>query len=106
MIYGQITPAIDGDWYRVSLNESQGLTITARSQSLGGTAWPAITVLDPSGVEVAHDDLSRLEPIVHVRAQRAGEYRIQVQDRGYRNTTAPLYELTLTAAPLYERPSP
>ncbi len=83
----------------MSLNESQGLTITARSQSLGGTAWPAITVLDPSGVEVAHDDLSRLEPIVHVRAQRAGEYRIQVQDRGYRNTTAPLYELTLTAAP-------
>ncbi|MBL8828276.1 MAG: hypothetical protein JNM18_14945 [Planctomycetaceae bacterium] len=98
-IYGQITPAVDGDWYRVSLDESQGLTIAARSLSLGGTVWPTITVLDPSGAEVAHDALNRLEPVVHLRAQRSGEYRILVQDRGYRGTPAPLYELTLTSAP-------
>lgn len=99
VIHGQIAPAIDADWYRVSLDAGQGLTIAARSISLGGTVWPTITVYDPQGVEVAHDALNRLEPIVHVVAAKAGEYRVSVQDRSYRSTAAPFYQLTLTTGP-------
>jgi hypothetical protein len=99
LIHGQIAPAVDADWYRVQLDAGQGLTIAARSVSLGGTVWPTITVYDPQGAEVAHDALNRLEPIVHVVATKAGEYRVAVQDRSYRSTTVPFYQVMLTTGP-------
>ena len=99
VVCGRIEPGTDVDWYRVQLQAGDGLTLSCRSTTLGGTLQPTIIVVDPSGREVAHDSLLQLEPAVHVEAKESGIYAICVQDRSYRTTPAPFYQLSLTTGP-------
>jgi hypothetical protein len=99
VINGRLDPGTDIDWYKVRLNAGVGLTMNCRSVTLGGTAWPTLTVLDPQGREIAHDAMTNLEPTLHFQPPTDGEYRIGVQDRSYRSTPAPFYRLTLTTGP-------
>ncbi len=97
--HGRITPGPDADWYKIRLATGDALTMECRSTSLGGKVWPTLTVLDPSGREIAHDALTRLEPRVHVQIKEAGDYLVRVEDRAYRQTAAPFYRLTMTTGP-------
>lgn len=99
VINGRLDSGTDIDWYKVRLKADIGLTINCRSQTLGGTAWPTLTILDREGQEIAHDAMTDLEPTLHFRPPTDGEYRIGVQDRSYRATPAPFYRLTLTTGP-------
>ena len=103
VVYGRIDPGTDTDWFRVKVPKDANLAVVCRSPSLGGTVLPTVSVFGPSGhedSEWAHDSLMRTEPRLIAQWDEAGEFLIRVQDRSYRTTPAPFYELTLSTGPI------
>jgi len=103
VVYGKIEPGADTDWFRVKVPNGANLAVACRSQSLGGTALPTVSVFGPGGGEIderAHDSLIRSEPRLIAIRDDAGEFLIRLQDRSYRTTPMPFYELTLTTDPM------
>jgi len=106
VVYGRIEPGTDIDWYRVKVPKGANLGVTCRSVSIGGTALPTIGLFGPNDPEnadeLAHDWMQRTEPCLYLYRDY-GETDIcyvRVQDRSYRTTPAPIYELSLTTGPL------
>jgi hypothetical protein len=101
VVFGRIEPGTDTDWFRVNVPKGANLAVVCRSPSLGGTVLPTIGVFIRSeNGEWAHDSLMRTEPQLIAPWDEAGEFLVRVQDRSYRTTPAPFYELTLTTGPL------
>lgn len=95
-----IDSATDADCFRVTLAAGQPLRVRFQSQSLGNDVEPALTIFDPQGRELLHDDGSELEPTLAFRAPTAGDYTIRVHERVWRKPAAPGYRLTVTDLPL------
>lgn len=103
VVYGRIEPGTDTDWFRAKVPKGATLSVACRSPSLGGTVLPTVSVFGPTGgedAEWAHDSLMRAEPRLNVFRDDIDEFLIRVQDRSYRTTPLPFYELTLTTYPM------
>ncbi len=95
-----INPATDVDCFQVTLSAGQALRVRFQSLSLGNEVEPAITIFDPQGRELLHDDGSDLEPTLAFRAPMAGAYTIRVHERVWRKPVAAGYRLTVTDRPV------
>lgn len=100
VVNAAIDPATDSDCYRVTLSAGQPLRVRFQSTSLGNAVEPAITIFDPNGRELLHDDGSDLEPTLALRAPIAGDYTIRVHERVWRKPAAAGYRLTITDRPV------
>jgi hypothetical protein len=99
VIDGAIDPATDRDDFLVPVRAGQRVAIAFRSQSLGGSVLPALTVFAPDGRELLHDPGGQAEPTLDLLAPEEGTYRVRVEDRSYRRDAYSTYRLTLFTGP-------
>lgn len=95
-----IDPATDVDCFRVALSAGQPLRVWCQSRSLGNDVEPALTIFDPHGREILHDEGDQPEPLLAFRAPLAGDYTIRVHERVWRKPKASGYRLTVTDRPV------
>ena len=89
----------DSDWFSFSGNAGQIVTISTRSKSLDGTAQPVVTLFGPLGLERAHSQAYRAEPVLNLRLPDSGEYRLLLRDRAYRGGDSSCYRLSIVTGP-------
>jgi len=99
IIDGTINPATDRDDFRFEVAAGQRTSIAFRSESLGGSVRPALTVFAPDGRELTHDSGGHAEPTLDFRANEPGAYRVRIEDRSYQRTAASNYRLALFTGP-------
>lgn len=96
---GRLETVAKLDWYQFEAHEGQTITLSCRSRSLDGSAHPVITLIDPSGQEIAHSTGRRREPLLSRRLSSSGIYRVQVSDRAYLTAADSVYRLELLIGP-------
>ena len=99
VINGTLDPAADRDHYRFELTRGQHVSIAFRSETLEGTARPALTVFAEDGRELLHDDGRQAEPVLEFEASADGAYVVRVEERAYRLGVTNFYRLTLLTGP-------
>lgn len=99
VINGMLEPGTERDYYRFELAANQQFTLHFRSETLDGTARPALTLYGPSGKELLHDDGRDAEPALNFTAPEAGEYLLKVEERAYQKGDYNVYRLSLCTAP-------
>jgi hypothetical protein len=99
VIDGTLNPATDRDDYVFSVEAGRRVAIVFRSESLGGSVRPALTVFAPDGRELLHDDGGQSEPILELAPSAAGRYRVRVEDRAYQRDALSTYRLALVTGP-------
>jgi hypothetical protein len=73
----------DIDYFAFEANSGECVTVSCRSASLDGRARPVVSLISPSGVELAHSSANRLEPQLTFRAPRDGTYQLKIHDSAY-----------------------
>ena len=99
VINGTLLPGTDRDWYRFDAAAGETITIHFRSDSLDGSARPALTLFRPDGKELVHDDGRELEPTLDFLAPAAGSYLIRVEERAYQKGDHNVYRLAVFRRP-------
>jgi hypothetical protein len=99
IVDGAINPATDRDEYRFEVEAGQRVSMAFRSESLGGSVRPALTLFDPGGRERLHDPGGPAEPVLDFQATEGGGYRLRVEDRAYRRDEFSTYRLGLFTGP-------
>lgn len=95
---GNLNPAGDHDWYRLSLTDGQGVRIALNSATGDGALGdPLVVVYDSSGAEVARDDDGGdgLNSWLEFQATTGGAYYVEA--RGFGDDSQGRYQLSVTA---------
>jgi hypothetical protein len=98
VINGNLNMAMDRDYYRFNITMSQRITFHFRSETLDGTARPALTLFGPGDRELMHDDGRDAEPIIDYDAQ-PGSYLLKVEERAYQKGDSNFYRLAIFSGP-------
>ena len=98
VINGKLEPGTDRDYYRFEASAGQQLTIHFRSETLDGSARPALTLFGPTGKELLHDDGRDAEPMLQFEAPAAGSYLLKVEERAYQKGDN-VYRLAIFSGP-------
>lgn len=98
-VSGRIDPATDVDFFRFDVVAGADLWIECRSHTLARMVEPALTVFDPDGLEIAHDDGSQREPLICLRPQKSGSFAVRVHERAYRKPAHNSYRLVVSQQP-------
>lgn len=89
----------DIDWYAFTGKKDQRITLRCRSNSLGGSATPLMTLIAPDGEEFAFAPPHQPEPVLHVKLPNSGTYQVKVFNRDYSSDPSALYHLSLHTKP-------
>jgi hypothetical protein len=98
-IDGAVNTNTDRDDFRVRLEAGQRVTFAFRSQSLGGSVRPALTVFGPDGREQLHDPGGVAEPTLDFIVPEGSDYRVRVEDRAYTRDASSFYRLAIFTGP-------
>ncbi len=93
---GVLSPAGDRDWYRVELQEGQGMRIGLEGAAENPLGDPYLILYGPDGAEVARDDDSGegLNSWLEYQATATGPHYVEV--RGFVEDAQGSYAITLT----------
>lgn len=89
----------DIDWYTFTGKKDQRITLRCRSKSLGGSAAPLMTLINPDGEEFAFASPHQREPVLHVKLPNSGTYQVKVFNRAYSSDPSALYHLSVNTEP-------
>ncbi|WP_417388552.1 PPC domain-containing protein [Gimesia sp.] len=89
----------DIDWYTFTGKKDQRVTLRCRSKSLGGSAAPLMTLINPDGEEFAFASPHQREPVLHAKLPNSGTYQIKVFNRAYSSDPSALYHLSVNSEP-------
>lgn len=95
---GVLSPAGDHDWYRIDLNEGQGIRVALNSaEGADALGDPLVVLHGPDGAEIARDDDGGegLNAWLEYVATAAGPYYIEA--RGFVDDAAGRYAISVTA---------
>ncbi len=99
VLNGMLETPFDRDYFRFDLSAGQEIAIHFRSETLDGSARPALTVFGPSGKELRHDDGRDAEPMMPFQAPEAGSYVLKLEERAYGKGDNNVYRLALLTGP-------
>lgn len=99
VINGGFSGPVDRDHYRFELAKGRRISIHFRSETLDGTARPALTLFDAQGKELLHDDGRAFEPALEFESPADGAYVLKVEERGYQKGENHVYRLALFDGP-------
>jgi hypothetical protein len=99
VINGRLKPGTDRDYFRFEGVAGQWLTLHFRSESLDGSARPALTILGPDGAELLHNDGRDAEPMLDFAVPATGSYLVKVEERSYQAGDNNVYRLAIFTGP-------
>jgi len=99
VINGVLTLGMDRDWFRFDAEKGQRISMQFRSETLDGSARPALTLIAPSGKEVLHDDGRDAEPTLDFEALETGSHVLKVEERTYLKGDNHVYRLAIFSGP-------
>lgn len=99
VVNGLLTGGTDRDLYRLDAKAGQRFTLHFRSETLDGTARPALAILDADGKEILHSDGREAEPMLEFAAKSNGIYFVQVDERSFQAGENHVYRLAILDGP-------
>lgn len=96
VVHGMLAAGTDRDLYRLEAKAGQHFTLHFRSETLDGTARPALAILDTDGKEIMHSDGREAEPMLEFTALSDGSYHVQVEERSFQSGENNIYRLAIT----------